>query len=228
MTELIIALDLPNEKKAVALARSLKGLVSWFKVGLELFVASGPRIVEDLKVLGFKVFLDLKFYDIPNTVFSGVRSACQLEVDILTIHCQGGQRMCEAALAAANDGAKSPLIFGVTALTSFAEGEMPGISQSPEAYAFELAGKAASWGLAGIVCSGLEVQNIKKSYPELLCLCPGIRPFASHTTDQRRVVTPMEAVRRGADYMVVGRPITQAPDPQKVVETINGQIQSAL
>lgn len=228
MAELIIALDVENGEKALALAKSLQGLTSWFKIGLELFIAQGPKIVEDLKNLGFRIFLDLKLYDIPNTVAAGVRSACQLDVDMLTVHCQGGQRMCEAALETVKKySRRETLVFGVTALTSFAEGEMPGIAVPPQEYAFELAALAADWGLHGIVCSGHEVGKISAEFPQLRCLCPGIRPKMSDHGDQRRVVSPEYAVRSGADYLVVGRPIILSTNPVELVRSINQEIVSA-
>lgn len=221
MPELIVALDVQTCDKALALASSLKDVVSWFKVGLELFVAHGPHVVRELKNMGRKIFLDLKFYDIPNTVAQGVRSACELEVDMLTIHCQGGRKMCEAALASAQEYSQEKLlVFGVTVLTSFSNGEMPGLKIPAAQYAFDLAGLAYQWKLPGIVCSGLEVERIKSLYPNMLCLCPGIRPQSSPAGDQRRTVTPAEAVKAGANYLVVGRPITQALDPVLAARTI--------
>ena len=221
MAELIVALDQASGSKALRLVSSLHGLVNWFKVGLELFTAQGPEVIRQLKSQGANVFLDLKFYDIPNTVAAAVRSACHLEADILSLHCQGGRRMCEAALNAAQEAsAKPPLLFGITALTSFADGEMPGIDIPTVQYAQQLGAMANAWGLPGIVCSGFEVSKIKSLFPELLCLCPGIRPKAFASGDQRRVVSPANAVREGADFLVVGRPICQAPDPAKAAAEI--------
>ncbi len=221
MAELVIALDVENENKAVKLASSLKGIVNWFKVGLELFVAHGPSVVKNLKDMGFKVFLDLKFFDIPNTVANGVRSACSLDVDLLTVHCQGGERMCEAALKSGKEYSNGKLlIFGVTVLTSFAGGDLPGLKIPASHYSLELASLAAEWGLPGIVCSGLDVGEIKRLHPDLQCLCPGIRPVNYEKGDQRRVVTPAHAVSAGADFLVVGRPVIAADNPQKAAESI--------
>lgn len=228
MAELIVALDLENASKALRLAKSLEGLVNWYKVGLELFIAQGPEIVRQLKHQGARVFLDLKLYDIPNTVAAAVRSACRLDADILSLHCQGGRRMCEIAIQAAQEAsAHPPLLFGVTALTSFADGEMPGISIPTVDYALELAALADAWALPGIVCSGFELPKIKSLFPRLLCLCPGIRPQAAAKSDQRRVVSPSEAVKAGADFLVVGRPISQAPNPAKAAAEILAGMNSA-
>lgn len=211
MTLLIVALDLPDAQKALAMASRLQGVAPWVKVGLELFIAAGPEIISRLKKLGFAVFLDLKLYDIPNTVAGAVRSAMGAGCDMLTLHLQGGARMCEAAVEASLG--RDLLLLGVTALTSFAPGEMPGIELSPGEFAWNLAAKAADWHLQGVVCSGFEAKRIKVAFPGLLCVCPGIRPQALGNDDQRRAMTPGEAVAAGADFIVVGRPILQAADP---------------
>ena len=229
MAELILAMDVPDRAQAQALAGRLGGALSWCKVGLELFISGGPELVSWLKEQGFHVFLDLKFYDIPNTVASAVTRAAALGVDMLTLHCQGGERMCRQAVAAARnaarDGKAAPMIFGVTALTSFANGEMPGIAGTPSEFALELARLAKNWGLDGLVCSGHEVKGINSIAPELLKLCPGIRPAWADAGDQRRVMTPAQAVRAGADYLVVGRPVLAAPDPLAAVESILSEMQ---
>lgn len=214
MAQLIVALDVPDKDRALALARELRGIVAWCKVGLELFTLAGPSVLEALNTLGYKVFLDLKMYDIPNTVGRAVLAAALAGVDMLTLHCQGGERMCAAAresLSAA-PGAP-PLLFGVTALTSFMSGEMPGMDAQPADFALALALKAQEWRLDGIVCSGREAAKIKAACPRLRCLCPGIRLSGSAAGDQRRVVTPAEAVAEGADFLVVGRPIVASSSP---------------
>ena len=230
MPELIVALDLPDIGKALNMARQLRGDLEWCKVGLELFTLGGPRLLERLKEQGFHVFLDLKFYDIPHTVARAVRAAGMLGVDMLTLHCQGGKRMCQAALEArdtAVDACSAPLLFGVTVLTSFGPGEMPGVSASPGVYAQDLAAAAAAWGLDGVVCSGREVRDIKAASPGLACLCPGIRPAGADTGDQRRTMTPAEAVEAGADYLVVGRPIVEAPSPAEAACAILEEMRAA-
>lgn len=215
MAELVAALDVPAAKDALVLSKKLSGILSWLKVGLELFIAAGPELVSRLKDDGFKIFLDLKFYDIPHTVGRATASAARLEVDMLTLHCQGGQRMCEAARKAAHNAEHPPLLFGVTVLTSFRHGEMPGLSIAPEDFAQSLAQSALSWKLDGIVCSGLEAARIKTLAPGLLCLCPGVRLPEDEiaSDDQARIMTPLQAVQAGADFIVAGRPIIQAGNP---------------
>ena len=142
--QLIVALDLPRKEDALVLARELQGAVPWCKVGMELFTLAGPDIIRELHDLGFHVFLDMKFYDIPHTVAQAVKAAAAAGAELLTLHCQGGERMCsEARIAADSYGSKAPQLFGVTALTSFGPGEMPGISADPSDFALELAGKLA-------------------------------------------------------------------------------------
>lgn len=230
MAELVLALDLPRQDAALAMARAVRGQVTWCKVGMELFTQAGPTMLAELKDMGFRVFLDLKFYDIPHTVGRAVAVCARMGVDLLTLHCQGGERMCREAVTAANstEGATGrPMLFGVTALTSFSAGEMPGISQNPGDFALELARGAAHWGLTGVVCSGEEVAAIKKTVPGLACLCPGIRLPDAAGDDQRRIMTPGRAVALGADYLVVGRPILQAADPVAVCGRILQDMNSA-
>ncbi len=227
-TELIVALDVQGVEEALLIAEKLQGIVPWVKVGLELFVQSGPDIIAKLKGLGFKVFLDLKMYDIPNTVHGGVLSACHMGVDLLTIHTQGGERMAKAAMQAVKQYADStqgaiPLIFGVTVLTSMEKGELPLSAQDLHPLILDLAQKAHTWGLNGVVCSGHEASDIQKLCGgELLCLCPGIRPLSKeeNSDDQKRVMTPAKAVQAGARFLVVGRPIIQAEDPQQAARDI--------
>lgn len=230
MPQLIVALDVPDREKALGIARELRGVLDWCKVGMELFTLGGPLLVERLKEQGFHVFLDLKFYDIPHTVARAVAAAASIGVDLLTLHCQGGERMCQAALEARDAVAaasSAPRLFGVTVLTSFGPGEMPGVTAAPGIFAHELASAAAAWGLDGVVCSGQEVRAIKASAPALRCLCPGIRPGGTDAGDQRRTMTPAEAVRAGADYLVVGRPILQADAPARAAAAILEEMQAA-
>ena len=230
MAQLVLALDLPQKEAALAMARKVQGRVPWCKVGMELFTLAGPDMLAALKDMGFKVFLDLKFYDIPNTVGHAVAVCARLGVDLLTLHCQGGERMCREAVRAADsteDALSRPMLFGVTVLTSFAAGEMPGIAKQPGEFALELAQNAARWGLTGVVCSGEEVAAIKKAAPGLACLCPGIRLADAASDDQRRVMTPARAVALGADYLVVGRPILQADDPVAACERILQEMNSS-
>ncbi len=220
MAELVVALDFKDAKSSLAMAKSLKGAALWMKVGLELFTAEGPAVISGLKEMGFKVFLDLKFFDIPNTVQGAVRSAARLGVDMVNIHALGGERMAQAAMAGCvegvADGVQPPLVLAVTILTSMAAGDLP-VDGAPEPseMALDLAVKAKQYGLNGVVCSGLEAERIKSACgPEFICLTPGIRPAASAGDDQRRVVTPAQAVKNGSNFLVVGRPITGAASPR--------------
>ncbi len=233
MAELVVALDYGDAPSALAMATSLRGLVPWMKVGLELFVAEGPKVIAGLKEMGFKVFLDLKFFDIPNTVQGAVRSATRLGVDMVNIHALGGERMAEAALTGCSEGvdvgAKPPLVLAVTMLTSMAAGDFPGQGvMEPSAMALDLAVKVKQYGINGVVCSGLEVERIKAECgAEFICLTPGIRLENCVADDQRRVVTPAQAVANGSDFLVVGRPVTGADSPEKAALAILAEMESA-
>lgn len=216
---LVIALDVPGREAALELARALQPVTPWMKVGLELFTAVGPGVVEELKSAGCKVFLDLKFHDIPNTVAGAVRSAVRSGADICNVHVSGGEAMCRAAAeAAAGERSKGRdcILLGVTVLTSAAATEVT------SSKVVEYALNARAWGLDGVVCSGQEAAAVKKSSGgDIICLCPGIRPASySQADDQSRVLTPAEAVLAGADYLVVGRPVTRAADPAAAAQEI--------
>ena len=226
--QLVVALDFHSAQPALQLATQLRHVVPWCKVGMELFTLAGPRILSDLAKMNFKIFLDLKFYDIPNTVAKAVKAASAVGVNMITLHCQGGERMCRAAVESATSLPSPPLLFGVTVLTSFGAGEMPGVQLDPTEFAPQLARCATQWGLDGVVCSGHEVAAIKKSCPSLRCLCPGIRPAGVAADDQRRVMTPADAISAGADFLVIGRPITSAPDPLKAACQIKDEILLAV
>lgn len=228
MAELIVALDFNDALEALNMATSLRGHVSWVKVGLELFVMEGPRAVSSLKGLGFHVFLDLKLHDIPHTVRGAALACATAKADLITVHLAGGERMCRAAVEAAASTPHSPMIFGVTVLTSLADGELPGYSWPLGDLARDMAGMAREWGLNGIVCSGHEARGIKAANPGLQCLTPGIRLAESGTDDQRRVMTPAEAVAAGADFLVVGRPVTRAADPAKAAAAIVDNMRGAV
>lgn len=216
---LVVALDVPGRGEALALARVLQPVTPWMKVGLELFTAVGPDVVSELKALGCKVFLDLKFHDIPNTVAGAVRSAARCGADICNVHVSGGEAMCRAAAGAIADeraAGRECLLLGVTVLTSVAE------TGDVSSRVVEHALNARAWGLDGVVCSGREAAAVKKaSGGEMICLCPGIRPASyDRSDDQSRVLTPREAVLAGADYLVVGRPVTRAPEPAAAAKEI--------
>ncbi|NCC23774.1 MAG: orotidine-5'-phosphate decarboxylase [Deltaproteobacteria bacterium] len=214
MAELVVALDLTPDR-AQTVARSLRGLVPWVKVGLELFVRSGPDIVAELKVMGFKVFLDLKFLDIPNTVAGAVRSGAASGADMLTLHLLGGADMLRAAVSARNEVAKpGPLLMGVTVLTSVAD---PDTADSGKVAG--LAREGLRMGLDGSVCSAREAQKVKALCgPGHLVLTPGIRRPGDEVGDQARTMSPEQAVREGSDFLVVGRPIIGADDPARAVQ----------
>ncbi len=224
MATLIVALDYPDAGQAIAMATILRGLPVWMKVGLELFIREGPDVVRALRALQFNVMLDLKMFDIPNTVKGGIASACRLGVDIVTVHTLGGERMIRAAAEAIHESrtqyGTAPKLFGITVLTSMSDGDLPGYSLPLGTFARELALAGKAWGLDGVVCSGHEVRSIKSLSPDFLCLTPGIRPSGGSANDQRRVMTPVEAVQAGSDYLVVGRPITMADTPAVTAQSI--------
>lgn len=218
---LIVALDIDNLEKARALVDKLYPLVKIFKVGSQLFTACGPEAVKMLHKKGAKVFLDLKFHDIPNTVGQAVKAAKDMGVFMVSLHACGGKEMLEAAVA--TKGKKGPILLAVTVLTSLdAKGlEDIGIKKSPLTYTKELALLAKSCGLDGVVCSAKEIKAIRKICGRnFIIVTPGIRPRESGQNDQKRIATPPYAFRQGADYIVVGRPITEAKDPLAAVESI--------
>lgn len=227
--KIIVALDVPNSQEARQLVGELKDVVSWVKVGLQLFVSEGPQIVRDLKAQGFKVFLDLKFHDIPNTTREAIRSAVSLGVDMTTIHLGGGAAMVRAAVDAASGS--STQILGVTVLTSFDEAELKRVGvETPVAGQVErLVSLAMDSGLRGIVCSPLEIEMIRQIHGDKpILVTPGVRPAGAALGDQSRVMTPADAIRQGANYLVIGRPITAASSPREAAQAIAGEIASAL
>jgi len=226
---LVVALDFPAFSPALRMAGNVRGIVPWVKVGMELFSAEGPRVVHALKDLGFSVLLDLKLHDIPNTVQGAVRAAARLRVDMLTLHVAGGERMIRAAAEAAHGSPHRPLLFGVTVLTSMAPDEFC-VSRVQSAkslanLAKKLALHARAWGMDGVVCSGHEVRGIRQA-TGLSCLTPGIRLSQAAQDDQHRTVSPAGAVRAGSNYLVVGRPITAAPDPVRAAKDILRDMQN--
>ncbi len=211
--KIIIALDVPTRDCALKALRELAGRAAWCKIGMELFTREGPQIVREAAGLGFSVFLDLKFHDIPNTVAAGVRSACDLGVRMLTIHTSGGPEMMEAAVKAA---AKSDvLVLGVTVLTSTDRGTLVavGLDVDPADHVLRLAIQAELAGLQGLVCSPLEIAAIRATLgTQVALVTPGVRPMGSDAGDQKRIMTPADAVAAGADWLVIGRPIMAATD----------------
>lgn len=211
---IIVALDTDSPDKAVEVVSSLRGEVGLFKVGMELFPRGGPDVVRRIRETGADVFLDLKFHDIPNTVAGAVKSAAALGVSFATVHASGGKAMLAAAARAA-EGTGTTLL-AVTVLTSLDDGDLAAIGYSATAAetVLRLAAMAAGEGIGGIVCSAQEVSAVRARVgSEAVLVTPGVRLPEDAVGDQKRVVTPEDAVRAGADYLVVGRPITKAPDP---------------
>jgi len=234
---LIVALDvatLAEEEKAL---RELGGTVSFFKVGSQLFTAAGPRAVEAIKKTGAKVFLDLKYHDIPNTVERTAQAACDLGVDLFNVHALGGFEMMECAAKAVwnwtqEHGRPGPKVLGVTVLTSLSEASLKDVmgetNRTLEEEVLMLARMASSAGLDGVVASPEEIVPIKEACgKEFIVLTPGVRPQGSEMGDQKRVLTPGEAIRRGADYLVVGRPILSALNPREVAGAILKEMEDA-
>ena len=228
---LIVALDVADAGAASQLADRLAGTCRWFKVGMELFTAAGPGVIEPLLKRGHSVFLDLKFHDIPNTVAGAVRSAAALGVHMLTVHASGGPAMLAAARAALEGLANPPRLLAVTVLTSMDSGQLSaiGVTLSPAVQVEALARMALAEGVRGFVCSPQEVAALRAlTGPDGVLVIPGIRPAGAGTGDQKRVATPSEALRAGASYLVVGRPVTQAADPAEAAEAILKQMAQAL
>jgi orotidine-5'-phosphate decarboxylase len=226
---LAVALDLPDEREAMKLVDRLGDTCQWFKVGMELYYATGNRIVHQLRDRGFNVFLDLKLHDIPNTVAGAVRSAAQAGASLLTIHAGGGAAMMSAAAEAAK-APGSPRLLAVTVLTSMDANELAGIgiTATPAEQVLRLARLAQQSGIDGFVCSPQEVATLRKETgPNTLLVIPGIRPAGSETGDQKRIATPAQAIADGASLLVVGRPITRAADPVLAVRAILDEIESA-
>ncbi|HEV2424827.1 MAG TPA: orotidine-5'-phosphate decarboxylase [Terriglobia bacterium] len=232
--KLIVALDVSSAEAALLLADRLRSQVGVFKVGLELYSAQGPALVRELVNRGVRVFLDLKLHDIPNTVGGAARELAALGVSIMTIHASGGRAMMQAALEGARSGTgagQPPLVIGVTALTSLAEGDLADIGwrESPEGVVLRLAALAQAAGLSGVVASPQEAAAIRRSCGSgFTIVTPGIRPASASRDDQARAATPEAAIRAGADFLVVGRPITQSPDPVAAARTIAHEIDTAL
>ena len=216
--QLAVALDLPEKQLALALARQLRGTVPWCKVGMELFYAEGPAIVREIRRRGHRIFLDLKLHDIPNTVRKAMAALSALDVDIINLHAAGTAAMMTAALEGLTrpDGTR-PLLIAVTQLTSTDQERMERellIHAPLEEVVLSYAANAAAAGLDGVVCSPLEAEAIhRRCGADFLTVTPGVRFAGGDAGDQKRVTTPAKARELGSDYIVVGRPITQAEDP---------------
>ncbi len=230
-SRVIVALDVATAGEALALARSLDPAHCRVKVGKELFTAAGPALVESLMREGFEIFLDLKFHDIPNTVSGACRAAASLGVWMINVHASGGRAMLDAARAAIETFTRRPLLIGVTVLTSMGERELRevGIEGTAHEAVLRLAALVRMSGLDGVVCSAQEASLLRARFEaSFLLVTPGIRPGALAADDQSRVMTPAEAIGAGANYLVIGRPITRAADPCTVLAEINREVALAL
>jgi orotidine-5'-phosphate decarboxylase len=234
ISSLIVALDLPNAADALSMAAYLRGAAGMFKVGLELFTSEGPEFVRQLASDGDAIFLDLKLHDIPNTVKSAARQAAKLGATFLDVHTSGGQAMMEAAAEGAQAGSarsKSTKVLAVTILTSLSDDDLRqiGFVSKAEDMVLRLATLAKSCGLDGVVASPREAAAIRRECgPDFLIVTPGIRPAGADVQDQARAATPAVAIAAGADFLVVGRPITASIDPRRAAAAITAEMADAL
>lgn len=218
--KIIVALDVNRRNEAFSLIKQLED-VEIFKVGLELFTAEGPSLLEEIRAMGKKAFLDLKLHDIPNTVAAATKMASRHGIHMLTLHASGGREMMEkAAESAAKEAEKEktarPILLAVTVLTSLKSEQLEeiGMTADPGRQVLRLANLARHSGVDGVVCSPQEIELVKReSGAHFLVVAPGIRPSWAAAQDQKRIMTPSQAIQKGADYMVIGRPITKAPSP---------------
>ncbi|MFT7680695.1 MAG: orotidine-5'-phosphate decarboxylase [Moritella dasanensis] len=229
-SKVVVALDYADEASALNFVDKINPSQCRLKVGKEMFTLFGPEFVRKLVARDFDVFLDLKFHDIPNTVAKAVAAAAELGVWMVNVHACGGQRMMEAAKAALVPyGDKAPILIAVTVLTSMEQEDLAqmGVTISPAEQVVRLATLTQKSGLDGVVCSSQEAAMLKETLGEsFLLITPGIRPAGSAAGDQRRIMTPVEAVEAGSDYLVIGRPITQAESPMQVLTEINASLAS--
>ncbi len=222
-SRVIVALDFPSAEQALSVVRALTPVRCRLKVGKELFTRAGPHLVEDLRERGFDVFLDLKFHDIPNTVAAACAAAAKLGVWMVNVHASGGRRMLEAARERLDSCGSRPLLVAVTILTSLGDEDLKevGFRGGSAENVRRLAVLAKEAGLDGVVCSPREAAMLRRILgPGFLLVTPGVRPVESAVGDQKRVMTPGDAIRAGADFLVIGRPITAAPDPLRALEEI--------
>jgi orotidine-5'-phosphate decarboxylase len=222
--KIIVALDVPTKRDALELVQKLRDQISFFKIGLQLYTAEGPEVVRAVLSTGCKVWLDLKLHDIPNTAGRAVESASRLGVQMLTIHLSGGSEMIRAATAARTNNI---LLLGVTVLTSSTEETLReiGIQNKVDDQVLLLAKLGVKAGIDGVVASSYEIKTLRREFGDKIkIVVPGIRPSWSEPGDQRRTMTPSEALEAGADYLVIGRPITAHPNPREAVEKILAEI----
>ena len=229
---LIVALDVAGATQARQIVQAIGEAATTYKIGKQLFTAEGPQVVRDLVASGRKVFLDLKYHDIPNTVAGAVRSAAELGVSMMTVHASGGSKMLKAAVeAASQSSAKAkPMVLAVTVLTSLSDSDLQelGIAGGVLSQVLRLGALARAAGCGGLVASAQEARELRKALGEgFAIVTPGVRPAGASAGDQARVVTPKDAIAAGATYLVVGRPILDAPDPAKATQQIADEIAAA-
>lgn len=229
--EVILALDVESLEEGLEMLRSIGPKLKWVKVGLQLFAKYGPEAVRVIAGLGYNVFLDLKLHDIPNQVASSVKSLRGLPVALLTLHTSGGEEMMRWASEARKDMGDSLQLLGVTVLTSMDGAGLKsiGVNDTPEEQVLRLAELGVKSGIQGLVCSPLELPLLRKKLgPDPILVTPGIRPLGSDSNEQKRIMTPADAVVAGASYIVVGRPITKADNPAEALEAILEEMGAAL
>ena len=226
-SRIIVALDFSSEEQVLEFTKQLEPSMCKLKVGKELFTLAGPDLVRQLIDKGFDVFLDLKFHDIPNTVARACKVAADLGVWMLNVHALGGRNMLGAAREALETSQNRPLLIAVTILTSMGQEDLQeiGLNGTPEENVLRLASLTKEAGLDGVVCSSKEVTKLRQTQGEdFTLITPGIRPAGSEAGDQKRIMTPVDAVQAGSNYLVIGRPITQSSDPIRTLETINTEL----
>ena len=226
---LIVALDVPSATQARQLVQSIGESASTFKIGKQLFTAEGPELVRDLVASGKKVFLDLKYHDIPNTVAAAVRSAAELRVSMLTVHASGGSKMLKAAAEAAAQSPAKPTVLAVTVLTSLSDADLQeiGVAGTVLSQVLRLGALARSAGCEGLVASAKEAAELRRELGEgFAIVTPGVRPAGLAAGDQARVVTPADAITAGATHLVVGRPIIEAADPARAAADIVAEMEA--
>lgn len=229
--KIIVALDYPQAKPALELAAKLAPGLCRLKVGKELFTAAGPQLIEQLMQRGFEIFLDLKFHDIPNTTAQACKAAAASGVWMVNVHALGGRKMMDAACEAISQAARPPKLVAVTVLTSMAQADLSelGFTATPAELVLRLAMLAQTCGLDGVVCSAQEAAVLRQHAGQQFCLItPGIRPADAQANDQSRIMTPRAALDAGADYLVIGRPITQAADPLQALKNIASDIEGRI
>lgn len=227
--KLMLALDLPDRESALEMLKKLQGSLQWVKIGLQMYLKYGAPFVREVADMGFKIFLDLKLHDIPNTVASAVKSLEGLPISMLTIHTCGGREMMQFALDAASQTNPNLRLLGVTVLTSFNDEGLAetGVTLPPSQQVPLLAKLAVESGMKGLVCSPLEIETLRKIIPAGVALItPGIRPAGSSTDEQKRVMTPSKAAKAGSNFIVVGRPILKAENPAQAAKDIIAELEN--